>query len=180
METKVTTPQVKGLIISLVLIVYGLIIYFVDGMNHPELSYFQYVLFLAGIIWACVTYSKQLNANVTFGNLFAHGFKTTAVITVIVLIYTVLAFNVLFPDMVDKSIEMSRQKMEADGKVSDEQIDKSLQMMKDHFTLFAVVGIIIGFARRTRTNNRSTNSACRGRQCQRTRIKTVSTHYELP
>ncbi|MBV9961980.1 MAG: DUF4199 domain-containing protein [Parafilimonas sp.] len=146
METKVTSPQVKGLIISLVLIVYGLIIYFVDHMNHPQLSYVQYVFFLAGIIWACISYSNQMNANVTFGNLFAHGFKTTAVITVIVLIYTILAFNVLFPDMVDKSIEISRQKMEADGKVPDEQIDKSLQMMKDHFTLFAVVGIIIGFA----------------------------------
>src|SRR6516225_10364597 len=118
METKVTTPQVKGLIISLVLIIYGLIIYFVDGMKHEALQYVQYVLFLAGIIWACITYSKQLNANVTFGNLFAHGFKTTAVITVIVLIYTVLAFNFLFPDMVDKSIEISKQKLEADGKLT--------------------------------------------------------------
>jgi hypothetical protein len=146
METKVTTPQIKGLIISLVLIIYGLIIYFVDGMKHEALQYVQYVLFLAGIIWACITYSKQLNANVTFGNLFAHGFKTTAVITVIVLIYTILAFNFLFPDMVDKSIEISRQKMEASGKMTDSQIDQQLTMMKDHFTLFAVVGVIIGFA----------------------------------
>ena len=146
METKVTSPQVKGLIISLVLIVYGLIIYFVDGMKHPELSYIQYVFFIGGIIWACITYSKQLNANVTFGNLFAHGFKTTAVITVIILLYTVLAFNVLFPDMVDKSVEITRQKMEADGKASDSQIDQTVNMMKDHFTLFAVVGIIVGFA----------------------------------
>jgi hypothetical protein len=146
METKVTTPQIKGLIISLVLIIYGLIIYFVDGMKHQELQYVSYAIFIAGIIWACISYSKQLNANVTFGNLFAHGFKTTAVITVIVLVYTVLAFNFLFPDMVDKSIEISRQKMEATGKLTDSQIDQQLTMMKDHFTLFAVVGVIIGFA----------------------------------
>ncbi|SFQ35463.1 DUF4199 domain-containing protein [Parafilimonas terrae] len=146
MENKVTTPQVKGLIISLILIVYGLIIYFVDGMKHPELSYVQYALFLAGIIWACVTYSNQLNANVTFGNLFAHGFKTTAVITVIVLLYTILAFKVLFPEMIDKSIEMTRQKMEADGKASDSQIDQAISMMREHYVLFAVVGVIVGFA----------------------------------
>lgn len=146
METKVTTPQVKGLIISLVLIVYGIIIYFVDGMRHPELSYIQYALFLAGIIWACVSYSNQLNANVTFGNLFAHGFKTSVVIAVITLAYSILAFKVLFPDMVDKSIEMSRQKMEESGKMSDSQIDQQLTMMRDHFTLFAVIGIIIGSA----------------------------------
>jgi hypothetical protein len=146
MENKVTTPQVKGLIISLVLIVYGLIIYFVDGMKHPELSYVQYAIFLAGIIWACVSYSSQMNANVTFGNLFAHGFKTTAVITVIVLLYTILAFKVLFPEMIDKSIEMTRRKMETDGKVSDSQIEQTISMMREHYVLFAVVGVIVGFA----------------------------------
>lgn len=146
MEQKVVTPQVKGIIISLILIVYGIVIYFVDGMKHPELSYVQYALFLAGIIWACVSYSNQLNANVTFGNLFAHGFKTTAVVTVIVLIYSILAFKVLFPEMIDKSIEMTRQKMEAEGKASDSQIEQTVSMMKEHFVLFAVVGVIIGFA----------------------------------
>lgn len=146
METKVTTPQVKGLIISLVLIIYGIIIYFVDGMKHPELSYVQYAFFIAGIIWACINYSNQLNGDVTFGNLFAHGFKTTAVVTVIMLIYSVIALKFLFPDMVDKSIEVTRQKMEADGKATDSQIDQTVTMMKDHFTLFAVVGIIFGSA----------------------------------
>lgn len=146
MENKVTTPQVKGFIISLILIVYGLIIYFVDGMKHPELSYVQYAIFLAGIIWACVSYSSQMNANVTFGNLFAHGFKTTAVITVIILLYTILAFKVLFPEMIDKSIEMTRRKMETDGKVSDSQIEQTISMMREHYVLFAVVGVIVGFA----------------------------------
>jgi hypothetical protein len=145
-ETKVTTPVIKGFIISLVLIVYGLILYFVDNMEHPNLQYGQYAIFLAGIIWACISYSNQLNANVTFGNLFAHGFKTTAVITIIILIYTILAFQFLFPDMVDKTIDITRQKMEAEGKASDSQIQQTVSMMKEHFTLFAVVGIIFGFA----------------------------------
>lgn len=144
MENKVLTPQVKGLVISLILIVYGIVIYFIDGMKHPELSYVQYVIFLAGIIWACVSYSKQLNGNVTFGNLFAHGFKTTAVVTIITLIYSILAFKVLFPEMIDKSIEMTRQKMMEDGNASESQIDQTVSMMQEHFTLFAVVGLVIG------------------------------------
>jgi len=146
METKVTTPQLKGLIISLALIVFNLVLYFADGLKHQELTYIGYAIFLAGIIWACTSYSKQLNANVTFGNLFAHGFKTSAVVIIIMLAYSLLAFNVLFPDMLDKIIEMSRQKMEADGKASDEQINQSLGMMKDHFNLFLVVGVVIGYA----------------------------------
>jgi hypothetical protein len=146
METKITTPQIKGLIIALILIIYSIIIYLIDGMQHPELAYIQYVFFIGGIIWACINFSKQLNANVTFGNVFAHGFKTTAVITVIVLIYTILSFKVLFPEMVTKSIEMTRQKMEASGKATDSQIEQQTTMMKEHFTLFAVVGVVIGSA----------------------------------
>jgi len=146
METKITTPVIKGIIITLLLIVYGLVIYFTHQIQNQLLSYLQYVIFVGGIIWSCINYSKQLNSNVTFGNLFAHGFKTSAVVTVLLLIYTVIALNFLFPDIVDKSLEISRQKMEASGKLSDSQIDQQLGMVKDHFTLIAVAGIIIGFA----------------------------------
>jgi hypothetical protein len=146
METKITTPIIKGVIITLLLIVYGLIIYFTGQIQNQALSYGQYVIFLAGIIWSCVNYSQQMNANVTFGNVFAHGFKTSAVIMVLLLIYTVVALNFLFPDIVDKSMEISKQKMEESGKLSDSQIDQQLTMVKDHFTLFAVAGIVIGFA----------------------------------
>ncbi len=146
METKVTTPVIKGVIITLILIVFGLIIYFTNQTQNQALGSVQYLIFLAGIIWACISYSKQMNANVTFGNLFAHGFKTTAVVTVLILIYSIIALKFLFPDIVDKSIETSRQKMEQSGKLSDNQIDQQLSMIKDHFTLFAAAGIIIFFA----------------------------------
>lgn len=146
METKITTSIVKGVIITLLLIIYGLIIYFTGQMQNQALTYGQYVIFLGGIIWACVNYSKQMNGNVTFGSVFGHGFKTSAVVTVLILIYTVVALNYLFPDIVDKSIEMSRQKMEESGKLSDSQIDQQVSMVRDHFTLFAVAGIIIFFA----------------------------------
>ena len=146
MENKITTPVVKGIILSLILIIYGLVIYFVDSMEHPQLAYAQYAIIIGGLIWACISYSRQLNANVTFGNLFAHGFKTTAVITVIMLAYTLIAVKFLFPEMVDKSMQMSREQMEKSGKLSDSQIDQQLSMVKDHFVLITVVGIIIGSA----------------------------------
>lgn len=146
METKVTTPVVKGIIITLVLIVFGLVLYFTNQMQNQSLSYVQYLILLAGIIWSCVNYSSQMNANVTFGNLFAHGFKTTAVITVLIIIYTVIALKFLFPDIVDKTLEISRQEMEKSGRISDSQIDQQLNMVRDNFMVFAIGGIIIFFA----------------------------------
>ena len=145
METKITTPVVKGVVITLILIVFGLILYFVDKLQHPGLQYLQYVILIGGIIWSCISYSKDMNANTTFGNLFAHGFKTTAVVIVLIIIYTILSVKLLFPDIVDKSMEMGRKKMEESGKLSDSQIDTQLTMMKDHFLLFAVSFTIILF-----------------------------------
>ena len=146
MENKITTPVVKGIIITLVLIVYGLVLYFTNQMQNQSLSYVQYLILLAGIIWSCVSYSSQMNANVTFGNLFAHGFKTTAVVTVLIIIYTVIALKFLFPDIVDKTLEISRREMEKAGSISDSHIDQQLSMIRDNFMVFAIGGIIIFFA----------------------------------
>src|SRR5690242_21521890 len=95
MQTKPSTPVVKGLIIALILIVVG----FVGRLVHVDMeSWFRWVsnlLLVIGIIVSCVTYSNQLNHNVTFGNVFADGFKTTAVVTCITIVFTVIIMMVM-------------------------------------------------------------------------------------
>src|SRR5574337_328992 len=127
MEQKVTSPIVKGVIITLLLIVFGLIIYFANQEANSALQYIQYVILAGGVIWSCVSYAKQLNGNVTFGNVFAHGFKTTAVAAALLAVYTVVSVKFLFPDIIDKSVEIAKQKMETSGNnASDEQIQQGL------------------------------------------------------
>ena len=147
MEQKVTTPVVKGLIITLLLIVFGLIIYFTNQMGNSTIGYLQYVILIAGVIWSCTSFAKQMNGNVTFGNVFAHGFKTTAVVAVLLIIYTFIAIKFLFPDMVDQSLVIAKKKMEeSPSKMSDEQIQQGLDMVKKFFLPIAIGGILLGFA----------------------------------
>jgi hypothetical protein len=88
-----------------------------------------------------------MNGNVTFGNVFGHGFKTTAIVAVFMIIYTVLAIKVLFPDMADQAMVIAKQKMqESPSHLSDEQIEQSLSMVKKFFLPIAIGGIILGFA----------------------------------
>ena len=87
------------IIISLILIVFGLVLYFTNQYMNKTLSYIQYVILLGGIIWSCNTYGKQMNGNVTFGNVFAHGFKTTAFVAAVIAVYTLLAVKFIFPEM---------------------------------------------------------------------------------
>ena len=145
METTVTPPQVKGLVISLVIIIFSMVLYFTGQTANQTLSYLQYVILIGGIIWSCTSYAKQLNGNVTFGNIFAHGFKTTAVVIVIVTVYTILAIKVLFPDMLTIIIQQAKENMRKQPNVTDEQIDKGVDFMKNNFMTFAIAGIILLF-----------------------------------
>jgi NADH:ubiquinone oxidoreductase subunit 6 (subunit J) len=144
METKVTTPVIKGVIISLILIVFSLALYFMGQSTNQGLSSLQYLIIVGGIIWGCINYSNQLHHNVTFGNVFAHGFKITAVITVIMIVYTIIALKVLFPDMVNTILDKTRESM-AQKNMSDEQTENAINLTKKFLVPFAIGGILIMF-----------------------------------
>ena len=145
MEQKITTPAVKGLLISLVMIIFGIIVYFAGQIENQGLSSLQYVILFGGIIWSCITYAKQMNGNVTFGNVFGHGFKTTAAIAAIMAVYTFISVKFLFPDIVDKSIEAARKNMQEQN-LSDSQMQTALDITRKFFLPFAIGGLLLFFA----------------------------------
>ena len=122
METKVTTPLVKGLIISLVFIVFSVAGQLLDFDTQSWYKWLSTLLLFGGIIGCCILYSNQNNHHVTFGNIFADGFKTTAVITCITIAFTILLFLVMpelkqrFFDIAAKEEEKARKKAERKAK----------------------------------------------------------------
>lgn len=146
MEKKITTPIIKGIVITLIMVVLGLIIYFTGQMANKALSYVQYIVLIVGVVLSCTSFAKQMNANVTFGNVFAHGFKTSMVSAVLLVIYTILALKVLFPDMLDTIINTARQDMVNQGKLTESQIQSALDMTKKFVIPFAIGGILVMFA----------------------------------
>ena len=146
MEQKLTPPWTKGLIISLILILLGLILHFAGQSQNKSLSWIQFVIIIISLIVVCRGYAKENNGNVTFGNVFSHGFKTTATIIVIMVIYTVIAFKFLFPEMVDTIMNQARTDMEKKGDLSEEQINQGVEMGRKFFMPFAIGGIILMFA----------------------------------
>ena len=90
MEKKISTPVTVGIVISLVIIVLS-IIGFITGIDQRD--WFRWVsllIFIAGIIYACTNYGKQSEGNVTFGNTFAFGFKTSCVVTCLVIVFSIV------------------------------------------------------------------------------------------
>jgi len=144
METTITSHIVKGAILSGISIVFSVIVYVFNLYEITWLSWVNYAIFIAGLVYGAVLYANQNNNNVNFGNVFAHGFKTTAVVIVISVLFSVLSIKLLFPDMVDKIVEMSRKQMEKNPQMTDEMIEQAVAMTKKFFLPFAIGGAIIG------------------------------------
>lgn len=143
-ENKIATPVTKGVIISLILIVFSIALYFAGLSTNQGLSSLQYIIIVGGIIWGCINYANQMNNNVTFGNVFAHGFKITAVITAIIILYTIIALKFLFPDMVNMILDKTRETL-AEKNMSDEQTESALSMTKKFLIPFAIGGTLVMF-----------------------------------
>src|SRR5690349_13619846 len=140
MEKKATSPLMAGLLISLILIVIDL----VGGFTHLKYEtwwgWIGGVVMLIAIIMFCISWANQKNNLVTFGNVFGYGFKASAVIAVIILIYSFLSMYVIFPETSDIIMDTPRKKMEAAGNLSEDQMDQALAMTKK----FLVLGPIFG------------------------------------
>ena len=142
-ENKIMSPQIKGLLIALIVIVLGIAGYYTDlGFNNWFNWVVNGIMFVA-ILVACVHFANQKEGYVTFGNVFLHGFKITAVVAVILLVYTLLAFTVLFPDMKERIFEMQQAQMEKQG-LDDDKMEQGMAFMKKYFMIFLVLGVIFG------------------------------------
>ena len=146
MENKVTSHIVKGSILGAIGIIFSVVVYVFNLYEVTWLNMINYAIVIGGLIYSCILFSNENNNNVKFGDIFAHGFKTTSVLIVITVLYTVISMKFLFPDMVDKIIEISRKKMAENPQMTDEMIDQAITMTKKFFFPFAIGGAIIGTA----------------------------------
>jgi hypothetical protein len=146
MENKVTSHIVKGIILSAISIVFSTIVYVFNLYEMQSLNYFNYAIIIAGLIYGAILYSNENNNRVTFGNVFAHGFKTTAVIIAITSIYTILSIKFLFPEIVDISLRISRKGMESNVKIPKDTIEQNLNFVRKYFIPLSLGISMIGLA----------------------------------
>ena len=143
MNTKITTSVVKGLVISLVLIILSVIGQVMNLDTQTWYRWLSSLLLFGGIIASCIIFSNQQNNHVTFGNVFAEGFKTTAVITCITIVFTVLMFLIM-PELKQRMMDLAASEAEKSG-LSDEMLEKQQSMFKSMFWVFILGGIMVTY-----------------------------------
>lgn len=144
MEKKITTHLMKGLIIGLILVVIGIMLQ-VFAIYDKWVQWSVLGLFIVAIIWACISFSNEMDNDVTFGSVFVHGFKTAVIVTLIA-IASFLITNFVMPEFKEKAMEMARAQMEKNPQMNDETIEKALTFTKKYYILFGVLGSLFSYA----------------------------------
>jgi hypothetical protein len=141
MEPKKVTHLMAGGILAGVLILYSVILIVTDQLANQSLTWISYVFMIGLLIYFIREFGKANENNKTFGELFSFGFKASAFATIILLAFQVI-FNLLFPETQERIMEISREKMAEDPRVTDEQIEMALSFTKKFYLVFLIAGTI--------------------------------------
>lgn len=140
---RVQTHKTYALITALVMIVIGTALYFANVASESWAQWLVYIPFLGGLILNAQAYSKANQGYITFGQAFSSCFKATAIITLIMLAWTILSVYI-FPDMKERAFEQAQLQMEKQGQ-SEEAMEMAMDMTRKYFTLFLVMGVLFGY-----------------------------------
>lgn len=140
-QSKPINHIVAGLIIAAVMVIYSLILNFTGQGQNQALGWIAYALFIIALVIFINMYGKANDYRLSFGNLFSYGFKITSIVTLIVILF-IVGFFMAFPEYKDKIIETSRQTMEEQGKMTDDQMDQALAMFDKNFIMFTAGGAL--------------------------------------
>lgn len=130
MEKKVTSHILKGLIISVILVLYYIIIEYLNlGLNKFSTLILIFILF-GGLVVSAYIFAKQQNYNVKFGNLFAHSFRVNAIIVLVILFWTVISMKFIFKNQVTDAINQYSQSLASDSNLSNTQRENAINNYK--------------------------------------------------
>lgn len=131
-----------AVVTALVMIVVGVILKVMHLEYQSGMQWIGFIPFLAGIILNATAFSKANDGFVSFGQVFGSGFKATAIITLILIVWSFVSLAI-WPDTVDIAIQKAEADMLKKG-MPEDQVSMSLEMTRKYFKVFMVAGVLFG------------------------------------
>lgn len=138
-----------GLILGGILAVYSVVLGMTGNTSNQTLGYLSYAIGIAGVALACLEFRK-LQGYMTFGQGFQTGFLTFLIASLIS--SAVGAVHMAIdPAIGEEALEMARQQMESDPRVTPEALEMGMgwaktMMQPGMIFVFGLVGGAIGGA----------------------------------
>ncbi|GGD23890.1 DUF4199 domain-containing protein [Hyunsoonleella pacifica] len=136
METKQLTPGKfavnYGLILGIIMIVITAITYFSGIMEKGEQwpNFILYIIFPVIIIYAINRYKKHNGGLLTLIEAIKVGVAVAVISALISTVFNALLFYVIDPELTDKIMDITREKLYENPKMTEEMIDKTMETIK--------------------------------------------------
>ena len=132
------SPIVAGLLISLAVILFSVIMTFAgNGSQNPSGGWISYVIIIGGLVFFINQYGKAINYQATFGEYFSYGFKPT---TMVVLLFVIFLFilALAMPQIKQQVVEATRLELEKQKKATDKEIETMVEMTNNYFWVILI------------------------------------------
>lgn len=134
----------KGLITGLIMLAISLAIFYYRKSFENGLQYITYAVYVAGIVWAMVTYSNMAHAIRSFRNYFSQGFKCFIVVTLVMVSFTYI-FIKSDPSMKEEMAKNYRIGLEKQGNLTPAEMDKNVENAKEYYITMLTSAAIFGY-----------------------------------
>jgi hypothetical protein len=115
---------------------------FLNLDQNSAVKYIGYLPFIAFCFLAQKEYKDQLGGFITFGQAFNPGFRYALFSGLLLAIFIYFYLAILSPEMLTKAMDQQQAAMAEKG-LSQEQIDKGLEMAKKYGAVFGAIATAI-------------------------------------
>lgn len=126
------SPTIKGLITGTAMILFSVWIYSSRGSFENNLQYITYAIYVAGVIWTLVAYSR-MEVLKTFGTYFSQGFKCFIVVTLMMVAFTI-GFLKMNPGMREEMAQNFRAELLSRGNKTPPEVESMVLQAKENYT----------------------------------------------
>lgn len=141
---KPDTATKKGLLTGIVMILVSIAIFYTKGNFDNKLQYITYSVYVAGIIWALLDYSRLEDTAHKFGRYFSQGFKCFIVVTLLMVIFTAI-FLFSHPQLRDEMALVHKTDLLKTGNYTNHEIEEKIAMAKKSFFPAMLMATIFGY-----------------------------------
>lgn len=132
MEQKTTSiwksTMVTGLYLAIAMILSSVIFYVTGNPFSKMAQYLSYPIMIAGILYGQISYKKELDGGITYGQSFGAGLLTMVFASVISGIYTYLLYDIIDPSLQDQLRLYTEEQIISQGRVPEDQLDMAVEM----------------------------------------------------
>jgi len=119
-----------GIIVGVVLIIYSILMYFLDLSLEKWVSWVSYIFFIGGIVYTTIQYRDNvLGGSISYAQALGFGVLVMFFASILTAVYSFVFMTYIDPDFVGKIMEMTQQQMLDQG-LSEEQVEQAMEMQK--------------------------------------------------